>query len=75
MQASAELRPSMSMVVKMLKDNHEIPEPTQPPFLNPGSRESSVQTMHATSNSKPETYSQTSGNSTNSATQSWIEPR
>ncbi|KAF7124662.1 hypothetical protein RHSIM_Rhsim12G0042400 [Rhododendron simsii] len=35
--ASAELRPSMSMVVKMLKDNHEIPQPTQPPFLTAAS--------------------------------------
>ena len=33
-QASAELRPSMSTVVKMLSDNHEIPQPTHPPFLN-----------------------------------------
>ncbi|KAL5549058.1 hypothetical protein UlMin_004289 [Ulmus minor] len=35
-QASAELRPSMSMVVKMLTENHQIPQPTQPPFLNSG---------------------------------------
>ena len=33
-QASAELRPSMSEVVEMINDNHEIPQPTQPPFLN-----------------------------------------
>ncbi|KAM4133470.1 hypothetical protein ACJW30_01G331300 [Castanea mollissima] len=33
-QASAELRPSMSVVVKMLTDNHEIPQPTPPPFIN-----------------------------------------
>ncbi|MED6168875.1 hypothetical protein PIB30_015705 [Stylosanthes scabra] len=35
-QASPELRPSMSKVVKMIKgNNHEqIAEPTQPPFLN-----------------------------------------
>ncbi|KAL2519552.1 Cysteine-rich receptor-like protein kinase 3 [Abeliophyllum distichum] len=33
-QASAELRPSMSIVVKMLTENHEIPQSTQPPFLN-----------------------------------------
>ncbi|KAK1552716.1 hypothetical protein Q3G72_022269 [Acer saccharum] len=71
-QASAELRPSMSMVVKMLKENHEIPEPTQPPFLNPSSRETSITTTSATKNSKPESYSQSSGNS---LTQSWIDPR
>ncbi|XLR64908.1 hypothetical protein S83_015580 [Arachis hypogaea] len=35
-QASPELRPSMSQVVKMIKDNNQeqISEPTQPPFLN-----------------------------------------
>ncbi|KAK4841352.1 hypothetical protein QYF36_003123 [Acer negundo] len=71
-QASAELRPSMSMVVKMLKDNHEIPEPTQPPFLNPSSKETSIMTTSATNNSKPVSYSQSSGNS---LTQSWIDPR
>ncbi|KAK7317637.1 hypothetical protein RJT34_02041 [Clitoria ternatea] len=36
-QASAELRPSMSVVVKMVDDNHEIPQPTQPPYINSGS--------------------------------------
>nr|XP_028947576.1 cysteine-rich receptor-like protein kinase 2 isoform X2 [Malus domestica] len=35
-QASAELRPAMSLVVKMLTENLEIPQPTQPPFLNSG---------------------------------------
>ncbi|KAM3706316.1 hypothetical protein ACJW31_03G144100 [Castanea mollissima] len=38
-QASAELRPSMSTVVKMLSDNYEIPQPTHPPFLNSSSAE------------------------------------
>ncbi|XP_020217855.1 cysteine-rich receptor-like protein kinase 3 [Cajanus cajan] len=38
-QASAELRPPMSVVVKMINNNHEICEPTQPPFLNCGSAE------------------------------------
>ncbi|KAH7570320.1 hypothetical protein JRO89_XS05G0085700 [Xanthoceras sorbifolium] len=74
-QASAELRPSMSMVVKMLKDNHEIPEPTQPPFLNPSSTEISRPITPTSTNSKPESYSQSSGNSRNNMTQSWIEPR
>ncbi|KAK3028206.1 hypothetical protein RJ639_039489 [Escallonia herrerae] len=40
-QASAELRPSMSAVVKMVIGNHEIPQPTQPPFLNSSSPENS----------------------------------
>ncbi|KAL5826776.1 hypothetical protein ACOSQ3_018617 [Xanthoceras sorbifolium] len=74
-QASAELRPSMSMVVKMLKDNHEIPEPTQPPFLNPSSTEISRPITPTSTNSKAESYSQSSGNSRNNMTQSWIEPR
>ncbi|KAL4639021.1 hypothetical protein ACB092_03G188100 [Castanea dentata] len=34
LEASAELRPLMSTVVKMLSDNHEISQPTHPPFLN-----------------------------------------
>ncbi|TKY58672.1 Cysteine-rich receptor protein kinase 2 [Spatholobus suberectus] len=38
-QASAELRPSMSVVVKMINNDHEIPQPTQPPFINSGSSE------------------------------------
>lgn len=33
-QASAELRPSMSKVVKMLMNNQQLPRPTQPPFLS-----------------------------------------
>ncbi|TKY69895.1 Cysteine-rich receptor protein kinase 3 [Spatholobus suberectus] len=38
-QASAELRPPMSVVVKMINNNHEITQPTQPPFLNCSSAE------------------------------------
>ncbi|CAN1151162.1 Cysteine-rich receptor-like protein kinase 2, partial [Linum perenne] len=33
-QASADLRPAMSLVVKMVVGDHEIVQPTQPPFLN-----------------------------------------
>ncbi|KAK7407236.1 hypothetical protein VNO78_08971 [Psophocarpus tetragonolobus] len=33
-QASAELRPPMSVVVEMINKNHEITQPTQPPFLS-----------------------------------------
>ncbi|KAJ4850212.1 Cyclin-dependent kinase 4 [Turnera subulata] len=72
-QTSAELRPSMSMVVKMLSENHEIPQPMQPPFLNPRSNSSSSEISHymhpANKDSLSETYSQSSGNST---TQNWI---
>ncbi|CAM8883671.1 unnamed protein product [Rhodiola kirilowii] len=37
-QASAETRPAMSLVVRMLTDmrDYDLPEPTQPPFLNLG---------------------------------------
>ncbi|KAG5520845.1 hypothetical protein RHGRI_033424 [Rhododendron griersonianum] len=58
-QASAELRPSMSMVVKMMKDNYEIPPPNQPPFLiaGSGSAESSTQFAQSrTSHSRPESH-------------------
>lgn len=71
-QASAELRPSMSLVVKMLTDNHETPQPTQPPFLNSGNAESSPLVKAETSHSLPESGTQSSKNS---MTQSWIEPR
>lgn len=71
-QASAELRPSMSIIVKMLTDNHGIPQPTQPPFLNPNSTEISRLMQPATCNSQPGSHTQSSGNS---MTQSWIEPR
>ena len=33
-QAAAELRPSMSVVVKMLINKDEIPQPTPPPCVN-----------------------------------------
>ncbi|CAG7904282.1 unnamed protein product [Brassica rapa] len=36
-QAAFDQRPAMSAVVKMMKGSLEIPTPTQPPFLNPGS--------------------------------------
>lgn len=73
-QASAELRPAMSVVVKMLTNSHEILQPTQPPpFLNPGS------SSEISSHSKPVNYSSQAESCTqssgNSMTQSWIEPR
>ncbi|XP_065876231.1 cysteine-rich receptor-like protein kinase 3 [Euphorbia lathyris] len=73
-QASAELRPAMSIVVKMLENNHEIMEPTQPPFLNANnsSPEFNLNVKPSSSSSQPDSYTQSSGNS---MTQSWIEPR
>ncbi|KAG5520842.1 hypothetical protein RHGRI_033421 [Rhododendron griersonianum] len=75
-QASAELRPSMSMVVKMMKDNYDIPQPNQPPFLiaGSGSAESSTQFAQSrTSHSRPESHNtQSSGNN---ISEILIEPR
>ena len=71
-QASAEQRPTMSLVVKMLTDNHEIPQPKQPPFLNSVNAETIPLEKPETSHSLPDSSSQTSKNS---MTQSWIEPR
>ncbi|XP_030961107.1 cysteine-rich receptor-like protein kinase 3 [Quercus lobata] len=70
-QASAELRPSMSTVVKMLSDNQEIPQPTHPPFLNSSSAEISQSRPSRTYNSQPESYTHTSGNN---STESGIKP-
>ncbi|XP_047317258.1 cysteine-rich receptor-like protein kinase 3 [Impatiens glandulifera] len=70
-QASAELRPSMSNIVKMLKDEMEMPEPTQPPFLNSSSAEFGP-SVKPEETPKNQSYTQSSGNS---LTQSWIEPR
>ncbi|KAA8533184.1 hypothetical protein F0562_033283 [Nyssa sinensis] len=52
-QASAELRPPMSAVVKMLAGDHEIPRPTQPPFLNSSSSEMSPFSRRGTYNFQP----------------------
>ncbi|GFZ00065.1 cysteine-rich RLK (RECEPTOR-like protein kinase) 3 [Actinidia rufa] len=69
-QASAELRPSMSVVVKMLKGNHDISQPTQPPFINSGSAE--ISQKSGTSSSQPESHTLSSRNT---ITESFIEPR
>lgn len=72
-QASPELRPSMSKVVKMIKESQEIPQPTQPPFLSPAIMEiNTVRQPGFSCKSQPESSTQSSGNS---MTQSWIEPR
>ncbi|CAL1381210.1 unnamed protein product [Linum trigynum] len=73
-QASADLRPSMSVVAKMVVGDHEIPTPTQPPFLNhqhnsSGIGETRKPVRPATAS---ESYSHSSENST---TQSLVEPR
>ncbi|XP_042437626.1 cysteine-rich receptor-like protein kinase 3 [Zingiber officinale] len=69
-QASAELRPMMSLVVKMLKDDSPIPSPTQPPFLSSSIRRGLAAQMKV--NSRNATSTQSSENST---TMTVIEPR
>ncbi|KAL9328030.1 hypothetical protein ACSQ67_003033 [Phaseolus vulgaris] len=61
-QASAELRPAMSVVVKMINNNHEITQPTQPPFLNGSSAESSKSILPRNS-FHPRSYTQSSEDS------------
>lgn len=71
-QASAELRPSMSVVVKMLTDQHEIAQPTQPPFLNSNSADISPLNRSGTPYLQSDSCTQSSGND---MTDSFIEPR
>ncbi len=71
-QASAELRPSMSVVVKMRTDNHDITQPTQPPFLNSNNGEGNQLVPLGAYNFQLESDTQTSRNS---MTESLIEPR
>ena len=71
-QASAELRPSMSVVVKMLNNQHEIAQPTQPPFLNCSSSDISPLNRSGTPYFQSDSYKQSSGND---MTDSLIEAR
>ncbi|KAM3714400.1 hypothetical protein ACJW30_01G331400 [Castanea mollissima] len=71
-QASAELRPSMPVVVKMLTHSQDIPLPTQPPFLNSSIRGANQIVPLKAYNFQLESDTQTSGNS---MTESLIDPR
>lgn len=71
-QAFADLRPSMSMVVKMLTANYEIPQPKQPPYLHPSS--GNIKSQNSSDSSNPILY-YNSRSSQNSMTQSTIDPR
>ncbi|KAE8707267.1 Cysteine-rich receptor-like protein kinase 3 [Hibiscus syriacus] len=73
-QASAEIRPSMSRIMQMLtEDTLEIPRPMQPPpFYCVSSSEVSQNITAATCNSQPESHMPSLGNSTKQCT---IEPR
>ncbi|MED6199794.1 Cyclin-dependent kinase 4 [Stylosanthes scabra] len=70
-QASAELRPAMSAVVQMINNSHEIPQPTQPPFLSSSSSEISKSSLPGY-NFQPGSMTQSSGDS---MTESLILPR
>ncbi|KZV19356.1 cysteine-rich receptor-like protein kinase 42 [Dorcoceras hygrometricum] len=55
-QASVSQRPSMEEVVRMLaNENCEIPEPTQPPFLNSMVSAESDRSSYSTNSSSPNT--------------------
>lgn len=71
-QASAELRPPMTTVVKMLTGDHAMPRPTQPPFLNSNSEEIVPLIRPGIYDSSPNSNTQSSGNA---MSESWIEPR
>jgi len=61
----------MSEVVKMVNHNQEIPQPTQPPFINSGSSELSRSGLPEY-NFQPGSNTQSSANT---VTESLIEPR
>ncbi|KAA3462642.1 cysteine-rich receptor-like protein kinase 2 isoform X1 [Gossypium australe] len=64
-QASTELRPSMSTIVQILTDDTcEIPCPTQPPFLSLSSSGVSLNITTSTNNYQTNSYIQSSGYST-----------
>ncbi|CAL5349860.1 unnamed protein product [Camellia sinensis] len=71
-QAAAELRPSMSMVVKMIKNENEIPLAMQPPFMNSVSTEISPSIQPETYHFQPESFAESSGNN---ITENFIGPR
>ncbi|KAL3636363.1 hypothetical protein CASFOL_020910 [Castilleja foliolosa] len=68
-QADAELRPTMSVVVKMICGEHVISSPTQPPFLS-SSNSSYYQPVGANYY-----HPDTTGSSENRITESFLGPR
>ncbi|XP_057416580.1 cysteine-rich receptor-like protein kinase 3 isoform X2 [Lotus japonicus] len=63
-QASAALRPSMSEVVKMISENHEIPQPRQPPFINSTNSELSTPSLPGNIFHPASSNTQSSGDTT-----------
>uniref|UniRef100_A0A1J3GF30 Cysteine-rich receptor-like protein kinase 3 n=1 Tax=Noccaea caerulescens TaxID=107243 RepID=A0A1J3GF30_NOCCA len=74
-QAAFDQRPAMSAVVKMMIENLEIPTPTQPPFLNPGSVVEMRKMMSPTTDYPQQDQSQSSGSMSNNISDSFFEPR
>ncbi|CAK8561983.1 unnamed protein product [Lathyrus sativus] len=70
-QATAELRPLMSVVVKMINNNHEILQPTQPPFIYSSSSELSKSASQRRRNFLPQSNTQSSGDT---MTESVVDP-
>ncbi|GMY35593.1 cysteine-rich receptor-like protein kinase 3 isoform X1 [Fagus crenata] len=71
-QASAELRPSMPVIVKMLTDNHDIPQPTHPPFLISNIGQGNQLVPHGANNFQHESGTPSS---VNNMTESILQPR
>ena len=74
-QAAFEQRPAMSAVVKMMKGSLEIPTPTQPPFLNPGSVLEMRKMLSPPMDSPMDDQSQSSGWRSDNISESFFEPR
>ncbi|CDY47147.1 BnaA08g05360D [Brassica napus] len=74
-QAAFEQRPAMSAVVKMIKGSLEIPTPTQPPFLNPGSVLEMRKMLSPPMDSPMDDQSQSSGWRSDNISESFFEPR
>ena len=71
-QASAELRPSMPVIVKMLTDNHDIPQTTHPPFLISNIGQGNQLVPHGANNFQHESGTPAS---VNNMTESILQPR
>ncbi|GMY35586.1 cysteine-rich receptor-like protein kinase 3 isoform X2 [Fagus crenata] len=71
-QASAELRSSMPVIVKMLTDNHGIPQPTHPPFLISNIGQGNQLVPHGANNFQHESGTPSS---VNNMTESILQPR
>ncbi len=62
----------MTVIVKMLTDNHDIPQPTHPPFLISNIRQGNQLVQHGVNNSQHESGTPVS---VNNMTESLLQPR